>query len=592
MSHGSGVPRLPHVSRHRKSVPPGSDLYEQVLDDLRHDSDLDPHRQSSSSLASPPSSPPPSSSLCERCYSVTAQAELGPRGREAWVHSQGELLGLDEFRSGCPCAGGEWCEGFCSVCSCGASAAGLGKEAEEGQHVWFSVRDCCGCEDGDNSGKQQRPSSCPCRLLGQAGVSRTAPGLDVQQQNQLQRHGGDMGHTSSLLLHKRHKHDYLASEQNFNHHHHHHNHHHHHQRHAPHGHASSSSRGSSLPPSPCLHKDNGKQARPSSSNGVHLSEDVAKTCGQVGRSLSLPAAQMATGGHTVSWSGSSGGCQGRSKFFTNSDDPDDTGSPSGRPHPPLSRLYPRVPAGQAQRQSSPSPNRTGVASRKDARGRPTTGHSASRDGTRRQGGLSAEGVEGSDWSPTPSSASSASAPGRRETPRFPDVHQAVNKVTSGLTRSSPASQRLSEAPGSSCLSPPPSYLPVPSLDRQRRANSPVRLCVYDTEGDVSVSDIIAEDDTLGGFDPFRPRSMSDVSMQMQRQRQMPRLPLLRQNKVEEEEGASGSGEADHAHVHWADEERGSPLATSVLLSSIRPRALSHGSADLPRKPILKKHNGF
>ena len=52
--------------------------------------------------------------------------------------------------------------------------------------------------------------------------------------------------------------------------------------------------------------------------------------------------------------------------------------------------------------------------------------------------------------------------------------------------------------------------------------------------------------------------------------------------VQEEDG-------EHAHVHWADEKRGSPLATSVLLTAVRPRALSHGSATLPTKTILKKH---
>lgn len=46
---------------------------------------------------------------------------------------------------------------------------------------------------------------------------------------------------------------------------------------------------------------------------------------------------------------------------------------------------------------------------------------------------------------------------------------------------------------------------------------------------------------------------------------------------------------EHAHVHWADEESGSSLSTSVFVSSLRPRSYSHGAVDsTPSRPILKK----
>ncbi|KAK7487514.1 hypothetical protein BaRGS_00021216, partial [Batillaria attramentaria] len=111
----------------------------------------------------------------------------------------------------------------------------------------------------------------------------------------------------------------------------------------------------------------------------------------------------------------------------------------------------------------------------------------------------------------------------------------------------------------------------------------VRLCTYNQKGIPSISIDEAEDDCPAG-DQFRPRSMSDASvLHVRRRRQLPRTPLHAERSSQDDE---------HVHVHWADEERGSPLATSVLLTSIRPRALSHGSVDMPKKPILKKPYGF
>lgn len=81
---------------------------------------------------------------------------------------------------------------------------------------------------------------------------------------------------------------------------------------------------------------------------------------------------------------------------------------------------------------------------------------------------------------------------------------------------------------------------------------------------------------------FRQRSMSDAIVHARRRR-LQSSPMPMHHVLMEDV---------HAHVRWADEEKGSPLATSVLVSSVRPRAFSHGSVDMPHKPILKKPTGF
>lgn len=141
--------------------------------------------------------------------------------------------------------------------------------------------------------------------------------------------------------------------------------------------------------------------------------------------------------------------------------------------------------------------------------------------------------------------------------------------------------------------PHPHHQPHPARGRSPNStNQHVRLCSFRAEDvgesgggggrrDAAASGGADDFSSLSGT-AFRPRSVSDISVHAARRRQLPRRPPLQKQSrlVQEQE--------DHAHVHWADEERGSSLATSVLLTSIRPRALSHGSADLPRKPILKK----
>ncbi|PVD23060.1 hypothetical protein C0Q70_16322 [Pomacea canaliculata] len=65
---------------------------------------------------------------------------------------------------------------------------------------------------------------------------------------------------------------------------------------------------------------------------------------------------------------------------------------------------------------------------------------------------------------------------------------------------------------------------------------------------------------------FRQRSMSDAIVHARRRR-LQSSPMPMHHVLMEDV---------HAHVRWADEEKGSPLATSVLVSSVRPRAYSHG----------------
>ena len=90
----------------------------------------------------------------------------------------------------------------------------------------------------------------------------------------------------------------------------------------------------------------------------------------------------------------------------------------------------------------------------------------------------------------------------------------------------------------------------------------------------------AEDSHDGSIDldfPLlqRPRAASESHTCRRARPQQHLLDLPRQRSNTMSDGASGnspSSDLDHGvHVHWADEEQGSSLSTSVLLTSIRPR---------------------
>ncbi|GFO03289.1 hypothetical protein PoB_002979400 [Plakobranchus ocellatus] len=94
----------------------------------------------------------------------------------------------------------------------------------------------------------------------------------------------------------------------------------------------------------------------------------------------------------------------------------------------------------------------------------------------------------------------------------------------------------------------------------------------------------------------RPRASSESqTTRRPRQHNLLDLPRPRSHTVSDGEGDnSPSPDLAHgAHVHWADEEKGLSLSTSVLLTSIRPRSYSHGAVDgRPHRPILKKVAGL
>ncbi|KAL8603540.1 hypothetical protein ACOMHN_052769 [Nucella lapillus] len=416
-----------------------------------------------------------------------------------------------------------------------------------------------------------------------------------------------MGHSPSLLLHHRHhKRDYLVRDRdgsasprsapNPNQQHHH---------------------SRDVPSSRKRHSSGGGTATGLKDKGKGSSHDAAASANsnsRVTRSRSLPAATSRRS-HVISWSASSDG-EHHPRFVIedaadddDDDVDDDLGSSSDRsPHAPLSRLYPRVSSASTQRQSLPSPNR--VRNYENPRGRPQSSPPGERGGGRQGEKGQGEGRrrESGGKSPTPSPKRGL----------FPDVYPTRGGKNPGTASASPtsyplshssptafqrrASQELPRGGGSSHGAGNsssnslfiPSPIPPPSSSQEH-----VRLCKFtvDHGGDLSAAGNLSptDDSCLPEIpDFFRMRSQSDVSMHLQRNRRLPRLPLLRQRMRMEEEEEEGEVEGvdNHVHVHWADERRGSPLATSVLLNSLRPRALSHGSADLPRKPILKKSLGF
>ncbi|RUS82204.1 hypothetical protein EGW08_010018 [Elysia chlorotica] len=94
----------------------------------------------------------------------------------------------------------------------------------------------------------------------------------------------------------------------------------------------------------------------------------------------------------------------------------------------------------------------------------------------------------------------------------------------------------------------------------------------------------------------RPRAASESHTSLGvRPRRLLSVPRPRSNTMSVAESrTSPNSDLDHGvHVHWADEEQGLSLSTSVLLTSIRPRSYSHGAVDgRPHRPILKKVSGL
>ena len=415
-------------------------------------------------------------------------------------------------------------------------------------------------------------------------------------------------------------------------------HHHHHHHHHPNPHPSHSSGKNPTSPGPAAtrtvvslpaaeprqHKDGKKKGL--TAKASHTAAD-AKLSGHVNGSPNLPssapAVVRAASGHVVSWTFSSWCAEGQAKDFTNLEEQEEEGKEKGemeedpgflssRPYPSPSRLYPPGPSGE-QRETSPNSRRRGGSGEWN-------------------GGWEDSGEHLSVYSPSDSisqDASFSSATGRtpaaaargrsgngsgcsnRSATRSPSLpplsgHTAESPSPSPSLRGSlerPCGSRTLTSPRPAAAAqqhqqhqhphphPHPHLQPRPARGRSPNSTSQhVRLCSFRAE-DVGESGGGGRRDTASGdaddfsslsWTAFRPRSVSDISVHAARRRQLPRRPPLQKQSrlVQEQE--------DHAHVHWADEERGSSLSTSVLLTSIRPRALSHGSADLPRKPILKK----
>lgn len=585
MSHPPDVT----TGAHMKPIPLGSKIYEQVLDDLRHDSSL-PSSPASSSASSTSSS----LSLPSENYCITAKAEL--RGHESDVGRtldpcfrsdvyQGQGRDLSEGSVGRGRCGVSW------QCEVGSDLPDLsdpraGTAHGRGQHArgqgsgeaggWVSARD-----EGHG----------PCF---RGAVEEVTLG-------DLTRSHSDMGHSSSLPHHKP---DPLGAgdEHALPQPHPRHSHHHHPHPHLqPDAHSSSASckRLSSSPSTAAHHhhKDKGKEA---ASGGL----PSAGASRHVNGSKNLCSSNVhAVPGHVVSWSLSSG-FQDQSKNFTSWDGLKDLESPSDRPHPPLSRLYPRGPPTDKQPSPIPSRRKTGEWNEalKDCAAEPRSGYAPSRPGDHRRGdgGREEEGagdVKGAagrtlspGWEHAQRSKSRSLSPGGEPSlePSLLTTKSAGSSSNRSPTRS-PLLQRSGHEPSggrhgacSRTLSTPsPAHLPA--THGTRSPNQHVRLCSFRPEDVGERTDTCADDFYLLS-DTFRPRAMSDISVHASRRRQLPQPPLQKL-------GGMMHGQEDHVHVHWADEEGGSSLATSVQLSRIRPRALSHGSADLPRKPILKKPLG-
>ncbi|XP_070195493.1 dentin sialophosphoprotein-like [Littorina saxatilis] len=671
--------RCRHVTS--KPVPRGSDVYESVLDDLRQNSAQSSSSSSASSLSS--------SSTPARLhpYCVTAQAELrghgngvghdlGHRGRDL-DGFEGRCHSDDQWKRSCAsCSRGiasrDCCSGAPSASAQAGGLSGRGTPHDRSANTPTNVEKAGRVTPRDTRLPVLRItcSSASPRTdyarRSDRGWEETERGICVQDDDDenfspclqisdfvtdlnleaLSRQGdtNDMGHSSSLLPHhhKRQGREHHVGGGGGG------DSHHNHNSHPPRVNSSQGRRHSS-PATQSLYRDRVKDA----------ARDLGVKIPSHANGTSSHSLTRSAPGHVVTWSAAAG-CQGQSKYFTNSDELGDLGhsTSSGKPHTPLSRLYPRGTNSNSTSPKQTSPTSSGRASsgsRGDTGGgggdadyMTSSGYCPSRpdDHTR---GVEWKGVgteEGRKLSPKAEHSrqrgSSPVAPGAealldvrhgrkrqgygvngggsRSPSTSPQLLRPPGQDTSFSPSSSPSLSRSGRGDGSggrsshdSCSRSLSSPTPTSSLHRahspnslrlhspadshagngarhsptSRRAHSPntphIRLCTYGpAENSLKIS--YEDDDEFAQLsEQFRPRAVSDISIHARRRRHLPRPPHASRTTEEED---------DHAHVHWADEARGSPLATSVLLSSIRPRALSHGSADMPRKPILKKPFGF
>ena len=661
---------------HKKPIPLGSEIYEQVLDDLRHAGGSSQSSPSTSaSLSSPASSTSSSSSSssrpCFNGYRITAKAELLPgygdavgnightldpsfRSDACQGHGQGRDLSEQSFAQ----RGLRRCT-HCGECLKSSAAGGrdprpgadlselwppvayeAGRERGRGQHPRGGQGDQSGGEAGRSvSATRDYDDVCCCggpdrfrEVVEEEEEEEAVDGVVVEDLWQRSSHHSSdtMGHGSISIPHRDRRHcgaadtgggDHTAHLPQLSHHHHH------------HPHPSHSSGKNPTSPGPAAARtvvslpaaeprQHGKK-KGLTAKASHAAAD-AKLSGHVNGSPNLPssapAVVRAAPGHVVSWTFSSWCAEGQAKDFTNLEEQEEEGKGkekgeveegpgflSSRSYPFPSRLYPPGSSGE-QRETSPNSRRRGGsgqwnggwedsgehlcvyapsdsisqdASFSSATGR-TPAAAAARGGSGNGSGCSNRSATRSPSLP-PLSGHAAESPSLRGILERPC---GFRTSTSTSPRPAAAAQQHQQH-----QHPHPHLQPHPSRGRfPNSTNQHVRLCSFlaedvgDSGGggrrDVASGD--ADDFSSLSGTAFRPRSVSDISVHAARRRQLPRRPALqKQSRLMQEQ-------EDHAHVHWADEERGSSLSTSVLLTSIRPRALSHGSADLPRKPILKK----
>lgn len=132
--------------------------------------------------------------------------------------------------------------------------------------------------------------------------------------------------------------------------------------------------------------------------------------------------------------------------------------------------------------------------------------------------------------------------------------------------------------------------PVFSTSPPNSSSKSAKVKVHDFEcplhvksNDVPKISISAEPKVLDDFDsewsPIARRRAASESQTTRPRRLLPRTP----------DSADLVHSHEHVHVHWADEESGSSLSSSVFLSNVRPRSWSQGAiGSAPHRPILKK----
>lgn len=536
-----------------KSMPPGSHVYEQVLEGLLHSS-----RSSSSS----PTSSSSSSSSCNSCcscndtcpyrYRVSAAAELvhnnahrddgGNLGYDLQTRlnlfdSEGHGQGKDFLNA----PGHGHFDGI-------ARSRSLSPRSVR-RNLGQAIRPCTS-HDGFHHRSQEvsrghekrghiqsaRPCAHADMRRGDGDVRICDFVEDLIRQGAINSSG--MGNNASAMHDKRHGHDVHSSGDG-------------------HSHSLSTHNHKALPPITGQDKTRGDDSIKGASNSSdsrpaanHTSSHVTQGSGHIGSGLAAPGRVVASRGQRSPRSSSPllDHKGDRDRVYE-----DHSLAPTDHPQSTHSRPLPRP--GTPRGRLSPLPQRKETPDSVDSSSGYEEGASYARDGT-------------SETRHTGRNGGSAHATSR------------ASFANTGKSRTD--------------RSPSSSPIPIPHLQnlhklgvehyaaQRHRSKQHVQLCTYNQEGIPSINVDEPDEDYPAG-DPMRPRSMSDASgLHVRRRRQLPRPPLHAHRTTQDDV---------HVHVHWADERRGSPLATSVLLSSIRPRALSHGSVDLP-KPILKKPFGF